>query len=189
VTASRRLGAALLLAATLASCAGKTPPPAFAYDRTANFAGLKTYAWWDGPGSALPRGNAIVDGEVIDRTVRRAVDEDLQRRGFRIRDGDADMYVAYDVDHAGVLAHEKFIKTDTTPFLLWQWDHLEYSGSDYQKQSAIVLEIRDGDRKLVWRGGLAAKAGASPKEIARNLQKAVSILLSHFPPKDSGQAN
>ena len=52
-TVIRSLGIALLLSAL--ACAGK-PTVNFAYDKSASFAGLKTYAWYDDPNFQMPGG-------------------------------------------------------------------------------------------------------------------------------------
>ena len=91
------LRSALLLSLAVAfGCAHKNPPPDFAYDHTASFAGLKTYAWFDDPTWVMPQGNSIVDGQFIDRNVREAVSENLNKKDFaKVENGDANFYVAY----------------------------------------------------------------------------------------------
>ncbi len=69
--------------AALTACRGTHPPPVYAWDQAANFSGMKTYAWYDGPGFKIPHGDSIIDGQFIDRTVRQAVDETLAKRGFQ----------------------------------------------------------------------------------------------------------
>ena len=145
----RLRGAAILLSVAAAACASRNPAPVFAYDHAASFVGLKTWAWLDDPAPQMPPGNAIVDSQFIDRSVRQDVGEVLSGKGFDATEsGQADIYLAYQMDNAGVLSQDTFEKTKKTDFLLWSWDHLEYSGTQYSKRSALVLDIRDREKKL-----------------------------------------
>ena len=190
-TVRKRLrDAAILLSVAAAACASRNPAPVFAYDHAASFVGLKTWAWLDDPAPKMAPGNAIVDSQFIDRSVRQDVGEVLSRKGFdETENGQADIYLAYQMDNAGVLSQDSYEKTKKTEFLLWSWDHLEYSGTQYSKRSALVLDIRDRERKLVWRGARTAAEGDSPKEIARGIEKTVGLLLANFPPRPSNGAN
>jgi hypothetical protein len=179
--------AMLLLFVTAVACASKNPPLAFAYDHTESFAHLKTYAWYT---STVPHGNSIVDGWFIDRTVREAVDKSLQTKGFHAsEDGGADIFVAYQLEDEGVLSQDTFEKTRMTSLWRWNWDHLEYAGTNYLKKSGFLLEIRDRQKRVVWQGVRLGKAGKNPEEIARRIQKSVDVLLSKFPPTNSKQTN
>lgn len=181
--------AVLLLSAPGPACAPRNPPPVFAYDHAASFAGLKTWAWLDDPTWKMPPGSAIVDGQFIDQSIRKAVSESLTRKGLvENADGRADIYVAYHMDNAGVLSQDSFEKTSKTDFLLWSWDHLDYTGTQYSKRSALVLDFRNGEKKLVWRGARTANAGTNPEAIARGIQKAVNLLLAEFPPPSAKTA-
>ena len=60
------------------------------YDHGANFGAYKTYQWVDlpGPGGAVP-------DQLIDQSIKRAVDEQLGQKGLTRADKDADLYVSY----------------------------------------------------------------------------------------------
>lgn len=60
------------------------------YDRSANFGAYKTYQWVDlpGPGGAVP-------DQLIDQSIKRAVDEQLAQKGLTRVDNGADLHVAY----------------------------------------------------------------------------------------------
>ena len=84
------------LAGTLA-CAGK-PEINFAWDKTASFANLKTYAWYTDPKFQMPHGGSIVDGRFVDERVRAAVERDLEKKGYvKGQEGTADIHVVRDV--------------------------------------------------------------------------------------------
>ena len=168
---------AALLGAALA-CAHKNPPPDFAYDHAASFVDLKTYAWFEDPAWEMPKGGGIVDGRFIDEHVRAAVDENLRKKGLRqIESGDPDIYVAYHTDGAGVLSQDKW-----GVYTWWNMAYVGYAGTKYRKQGSLVLDIRDRSKKLVWRGARTAMLGTNPEELAKDIDRAVALLLASFPP-------
>ena len=57
------------------------------YDRGANFAAYKTYQWVDLQGR--------VPDQLIDRDIKRSIDEQLAQKGLTKVDKDADLFVGY----------------------------------------------------------------------------------------------
>jgi uncharacterized protein DUF4136 len=57
------------------------------YDRGTNFASYKTYQWVDLPGR--------VPDQLIDRDIKRSIDEQLAQKGLTKVEKDADLYVGY----------------------------------------------------------------------------------------------
>jgi hypothetical protein len=57
------------------------------YDRGTNFASYKTYQWVDLPGS--------VPDQLIDRDIKRSIDEQLAQKNLTKVEKDADLYVGY----------------------------------------------------------------------------------------------
>jgi len=173
----RRLGAAAALA-TMIACAGK-PIVQFAYDRSASFSGIKTYAWYDDPNFQMPGGFSIVDGQFIDQHVREAVEKDLAKKGYvKSTSGEADVYVSYSTNPAGVVSQDKFGRYG------W-WTPIQTTGTKYRKEGSLVLDIRNREHRLVWRGFKQAILGTNPEAIARDIDDAVGDLLGKFPPKES----
>ncbi len=171
------------LALTLA-CAHKNPPPDFAYDHAASFAGLKTYAWFEDPAWEMPQGNSIVDGQFLDRNVRKSVDAALAKKGYVKTDGaSASFYVSYHGNNAGVLSQDKY-----GVYNWWSWGYIGYTGTKYQKQGTLVLDVRDSQKKLVWRGARTAMIGTNPEELAKDIDRAVGVLLAKFPPPPGTEA-
>jgi len=171
------LVAAAALAATLA-CAGK-PTVNFAYDHAASFQGLKTYAWFDDPNFQMPGGNSIVDGQFVDKRVRAAVEKELGKQGYtKSESGEADIYVSYSTNPAGVVSQDKFGR------YAW-WSPTYVGGTKYRKEGSLVLDIRDKSHKLVWRGFKQAILGTNPEALGRDIDDAVDDLLSKFPPKEA----
>ena len=51
-----------------------------------------------------------------------------------------------------------------------------------------MLDIRDSQKKLIWRGGRTAMIGTNPDELAKDIDRAVALLLAEFPPKTGTEA-
>lgn len=174
---SLRATAILLCLAATFACAGKNPAPDFAYDHTASFANLKTYGWFEDPTWEFPQGNSIIDGQFIDRNVRQAVNEALQKKGYTPADVGASFYVSYHGGAAGVLSQDKW-----GVYQWWNTYYVDYAGTKYRKQSTLTLDVRGSDKKLIWRGVRTAMIGTNPDELAKDIDRAVKLLLGEFPP-------
>ena len=70
------------------------------YERSTNFGAYKTYQW-----AALPRPGGAVPDQLIDQSIKRAVDEQLAQKGLPRVEKDADLHVGY---HA-IVGEEKGI--------------------------------------------------------------------------------
>jgi len=166
----------LLLAGAIgaAGCRGTHPAPQFAWDKAADFAAMKTYAWYAGPGYPMPHGDSIIDGQFIDRHVRSAVDESLEKKGFRKVDAaSASMFVAYGTGDTMVTDEVK------DPNYAWLTG---YETTMYEKSREVVIDIRNASKKLVWRGSITRLEGENPEAAGREIHHEVDVLLSRFPP-------
>ncbi len=74
------------------------------YEPGANFAAYGTYQWVDIPGGAVP-------DQLIDRDIKRAVDEQLAQKGLTRVEKNADLYVGYQA----VVALEKGVNLNGSP--------------------------------------------------------------------------
>jgi len=199
---SPRLPAIVLFLCAAHAVAQKTPSRDVAYDPGASFAGLRSYAWFDDPKWVMPKGNAVVDGQFVDRTVRAAVNAKLGRKGFEKVEGDSSFYVSYLWSDAGgssqgkwgseswwglTIAPGTFEMGPVTPAAQDPTSAGDV-GTKYRRQSTLVLEIRDGHGKVVWRGARTAATGSNPHDLARGIDHAVGTMLAHFPPKTGAEA-
>jgi hypothetical protein len=168
--------ALLLIATTALSCASTEVPPTFAWDKQASFANLKTYAWYDGPPFQYPHGGAMVDGRFVDDNVRRSVDKELARKGYTKSDsGSPDFLVSYATSQDAILDH------DVWGGYGW-WSPMYYAGTNKVVQGTLAIDIRQPDKKLVWRGMLSGAAGKTPEKLAEKIEDSVAKLLEKFPP-------
>jgi hypothetical protein len=157
------------------------------YDHSANFGAYKTYQWVD-----LPAPGGAVQDQLIDQSIKRAVDEQLAQKGLTRVDKDADLYVSY---HA-IVREEKSINLSALgegggP---WGWaggrDGFS-SGSVTGQTSTIpvgtlLVDLYDPARKqLVWRGDgtKTINLKKNPDKNYRNLQKAMAKLFKNYPPQ------
>jgi len=157
------------------------------YDRGANFAAYKTYQWVDLPGP----GGAVSD-QLIDQSIKRAVDEQLAQKSLTRVDKGADLHVGY---HA-IVREGKSINLSAFgngggP---WGWGSGWggwSSGSVTGQTSTIavgtlLIDLYDPARKqLVWRGDgtKTIDIKKNPDKNYRNLQKAMAKLFKNYPPQ------
>jgi hypothetical protein len=154
----------LPLLATIVGCA--TARVTSDWDRDANFAAYKTFAWAENP-----QMRALQQNSLFDKRLRAAVDRQLAAKGLREVETGADVLVAY---HAGI--SEKVDLQETGRF------GRNLNVRQY-REGTLVLDIVDGrSKQLVWRGSAAGEMNRSDGS-AERLDKAVAKMLAEFPPK------
>src|SRR6476469_1281433 len=156
------------------------------FDKSANFAGFKTYKW-----VVIKGANQLSD--LPDRQVKAAVDAELAKKGLTKTDGEtADLYIGY---QAGVGQEKEYTSFDTG----WGYGPGWYGGGWYGggggmttgTTSTIYVGQRaldmyaSQDKKLVWRGAASKTldTDAKPEKQQKNLAKAVAKLLKNYPPE------
>ena len=166
--------AALILLLTLA-CAGTHPKPVYAWDHSANFSVMKTWAWYSDPTFRVPHGDSIIDGAFLDGHIRSAVDDALRHKGYeKVKEDNASMLVAYHTGDTGVGERDEFGD--------YEWWSGNVVATNWEKERTVTIDIRSKDRKLVWRGQIDRLEGSNPEGVAKELNHEVSVLLAHFPP-------
>ncbi|HKD19498.1 MAG TPA: DUF4136 domain-containing protein [Thermoanaerobaculia bacterium] len=170
------LSAALAAAIALAlACAGTHPKPVYAWDHNANFNVMKSFAWYDDPTFHVPHGDSIIDGAFLDGHIRSAVEDALHHKGYeKVKEGQATMLVAYHTGDTGVGERDEFGD--------YEWWTGAVVATNWEKERTVTIDIRNKDRKLVWRGQIDRLEGSNPEGVARELNHEVTVLLSHFPP-------
>jgi hypothetical protein len=172
--------ATLLTALTLAltSATANAQSVSFDYDKGADFAKLKTYAWIDG---------TILLDEFNHKRVVAAVDAQLGAKGLTQvqANGKPDVFVAY---------HASFDRNFQINAFSSGWGvgpgfGGNRSGSasvDEIVNGTLVIDMVDANTHgLVWRG-IARKeidVKANPERRDRNVNKAAEKLFKNFPPK------
>jgi Domain of unknown function (DUF4136) len=149
------------------------------YDRGTNFASYRTYQWVDLPGR--------VPDELIDRDIRRSIDEQLAQKGLTKVEKDPDLYIGYQT----VIDIEKGINLSAwgTRGGPGGWGGLD-SGTVTGQTSTIpvgmlLVDLYDHAKKqLVWRGDATKSIDLKkdPDKNYKNLQKAMAKLFKNYPP-------
>ena len=154
------------------------------YDRGANFQSYKTYKWVDLTGR--------VDDQLIDQSIKRAIDEQLAQKGLTKVDSDkgADLNVGYQA----VVILEKSVNAFGSADRLGGWGPWGgglATGSMQGQTSTIpvgtlLVNVYDPGRKqLIWRGDATKTVDLKkdPDKNYKNLQKAMVKLFKNYPPK------
>jgi hypothetical protein len=151
------------------------------YDRGTNFASYKTYQWVDIPGGA-------VSDQLIDRDIKRAVDEQLAQKGLTRVEKNADLYVGYQA----VIREEKGINLSTFGNGGGPWGGGGWGSGTVTGQTStipvgmLLVDLYDpAEKQLIWRGDASKTIDLKkdPDKNYRNLQKAMAKLFKNYPPR------
>ena len=136
------------------------------WDRGANFGAYNTYAWME-----TPQMQALQRNSLFDKRLRSSVERQLDAKGFRKTDGDADLLLVY---HAGM--RDKLDVQQSGYF------GRNVSVRQYQ-QGTLVVDLVDAKRKeLVWRGTASGEVD-KPDPSGEALDKTLSKMFESFPPR------
>lgn len=152
----------------------------FDYDRTANFATMKTYALKDG---------TKVGDPFIDARVTAAIESELQGKGFTKNEAKPDMVVVYHL----TLDKQKDITAYSTGSgygaYPYRWGG-GFSTTDVRVTEilvgTLVIDVIDANKgELVFRaiGVKEVDAQAKAEKRDKNIAKAVKKILKDYPPK------
>jgi hypothetical protein len=151
------------------------------YDRSANFAGYKTYQWVEIPGGAVP-------DQLIDQAIQRAAEEQLAQKGLTKVESNADLYIGYQF----VLSLEKSINLWDTGGAGpgWGWDPWGGGRNVHGQTSTVpvgilLMDVYDiGKKQLVWRGDVVKTIDlkTDPNKNYKNLQKVMAKIFKNYPP-------
>jgi hypothetical protein len=161
-------GTAALLLSTTALAQDIT----YDYDKAADFAAVKTYAWTDGHN---------LKDELNHKRIVNAVDAQLSAKGLRKAEpGETpDVFVAY---HAGVRQGDFQISgTGGGPYRPARWGTARV---EQVTVGVLAVEIINPTGDAMWRG-VATKdldPNASPEKREKNINKAAEKLFKKYPP-------
>jgi hypothetical protein len=150
------------------------------YDRGTNFSSYKTYQWVDLP-------EAVAD-QLLDRDIKRSVDEQLAQKGLTKVEKDADLYVGY---HA-LFNLEKGVNlsalgTRGGPGGWGGFDNGTVTGQTSTiPVGMLFVDLYDaGKKQVIWRGDAnkTIDLKKDPNKNYKNLQKAVAKLFKNYPPQ------
>lgn len=166
---------------TLLMCLGVTTfaqQVQFDYDRSANFSAYKTYQWVDYQ-------QVAVGDQLLDKDIKRAVDEQLAAKGLQRVESGGDLLVGY---QAGISEEKQF---DSLGSGAWGgppwwggWGDTRITSSTIEIGNLTIGLFDPGRKQLVWRGS-ASKTLDIKKDPDKNyqtLEKAMAKLFKNYPP-------
>ena len=174
------LAIAALMVPTLAA-AQKT---SYDYDKTANFASYKTYAFKEG---------TKVGQELIDNRIVAAIEAQLAAKGMTKSDSSPDVFVVYHV----AFDKEKDISTFSSGYgggygpYGWGWGG-GWGGGTTSTQvrdiliGTLVIDMADAKKgQLAWRGMGVKEINtqAKPEKRDKSINEAVKKIFKNYPPK------
>ena len=174
-----------LLAGLLLALAACAPRVYVEQDNTANLSGLRTFAWVSPP--IGPVNNPILDSQILEERVQRAVVADLTARGFTqvASDQSPDFTVTYHT------VSKQKLESSGASFAIGFGSYYPYGfgnvfvpvGTNVQSrdQGTLMLDIIDSrSKRLVWRGWTKdwiSQDNYSDQAVAQDVHK----ILAKFP--------
>lgn len=154
------------------------------FDKTANFAGFKTYTLKDGTKVGQP---------LIDDRIVAAIDSELAAKGFTKAEAKPDVYVVYHV----AFDKQKDISTYSSGYgggygaYGWGWGGGWGGGTTTTQvrdilMGTLVIDIADANKgQLAWRGMGVKEVNtqAKPEKRDKSINEAVKKILKNYPPK------
>ena len=151
----------------------------FDYDRSANFNAYKTYQWVDYK-------RVDVGDQLLDRDIKRAVDEQLAGKGLQRVGSGGDLVVGY---QASISQEKEFDSLGSGWGPGWwggreNWGNTRVTSSTIDIGNLIIGIFDPSTKQLVWRGSAAKTLDIKkdPDKNYRNLEKTIAKLFKNYPP-------
>ena len=152
------------------------------FDKTANFAGFKTYAFKDGTKVGQP---------LIDDRIVAALEKELATKGLTKSEANPDVIVVYHV----AFDKEKDISTYSSGYgggygpYGWGWGGGMTTTSTQVRDilvGTLVIDVADAKKsQVVWRGMGVKEVNtqANPDKRDKSINEAVKKIFKNYPPK------
>jgi hypothetical protein len=175
---------AIAIALVLAPALAFAQKVTYDYEKSADFAGFKTYALKDGTKVGQP---------LIDDRIVNAINTELAAKGLTKADANPDVYVVYHV----AFDKQKDISTYSSGYgggygaYGWGWGG-GWAGGTTTTQvrdilvGTLVIDMADAKKnQLVWRGMGVKEVNtqAKPEKRDKSINEAVKKIFKNFPPK------
>jgi len=176
--------AAAVMALALVPALAMAQDVTYDFDKTANFAGFKTYALKEG----TPVGQKLIDDRII-----AAIESQLAAKGLKKADANPDVVVVYHV----AFDKQKDISTFSSGYgggygpYGYGWGG-GWGGGTTSTQvrdilvGTLVIDMADAAKKqVVWRGMGVKEVDttAKPEKRDKSINKAVEKIFKNYPPK------
>jgi hypothetical protein len=182
-------------AALLAACS--TVQVDSEYDKSADFARLRTFRWADA--SPLAVGDPRVDDSVLQARVHLAVNRELEAKGLRrVDSGTADVLVNYFVSieekMTGENVNDKYGYSPGDGWTHgarqgWAWGLGANSApsvpTTYYEEGSVIIDLVDpATKRLIWRGSASTVVDLDTDEEVRRqrLNDAIQRIFTQYPP-------
>jgi hypothetical protein len=180
----KRVVPAALLVGLLIPTLAAAQKVSYDFDKTANFAGFKTYAQKDGTKVGQP---------LIDDRIASAIDSALAAKGFKKVDSNPDVFVVYHV----AFDKQKDISSYSSGYgggygaYGWGWGG-GWGGGTTTTQvrdilvGTLVVDLADAQKgQLAWRGMGVKEVDtqAKPEKRDKSITNAVNKIFKNYPPK------
>jgi Domain of unknown function (DUF4136) len=172
----------LAIAALLAPTLVLAQKVSYDYDKSANFAGFKTYAHKEGTKVGQP----LVDDRIV-----AAIDAQLAAKGLTKAESDPDVFVVYHI----AFDKQKDISTYSSGYgggygpYGWGWGGGMGTSTTQVRDiliGTLVIDIADAKQsKLAWRGMATkeVKTQANPEKRDKSINDAMKKIFKNYPPK------
>jgi hypothetical protein len=172
----------LAIAALLSPTLVLAQKVSYDYDKSANFAGFKTYAHKEGTKVGQP----LVDDRIV-----AAIDAQLAAKGLTKAESDPDVFVVYHI----AFDKQKDISTYSSGYgggygpYGWGWGGGMGTSTTQVRDiliGTLVIDIADAKQsKLAWRGMATkeVKTQASPEKRDKSINDAMKKIFKNYPPK------
>jgi Domain of unknown function (DUF4136) len=154
------------------------------FDKTANFAGYKTYAWGNNLEPQRPGASLVILG---------ATNYELHNRGLEMVDVDrADLIIRYeaagDTDvNFSVSQDPTYANVGGVPLpgtTMWTWGFGGPSGARFIHKGSLVIDVFDKQQhKLIWSAMAKANLSSSPNKAITEVGKIISQMFQQYPVK------
>ncbi len=159
------------------------------YDRNFNFSRFQAYRW-PAQDEGIRQGDLLVQNPLVYKRVQRAVDRELQQKGFDLSSSRSADFIVH--VHAGVKELKSYQQHYGVEFPLrggwyrpWWGPYGGFTYFSYYEEGTLVVDIIDaGTRDMVWRGVATkiVREYSSPEDMQKDIDEAVERVLAKFPP-------
>jgi hypothetical protein len=170
---ARRADVLMIAAMALAAggCAGNMKVNTD-YDRSANFAPLKTYSWKEG----TPLPNPLMSQRVV-----AAVDKEMAAKGFSKVESGGDVTVTYHASADKELDVQSF--NTGGPYACYGGCSTSTTVT-HVTVGTIIVDLIDGKTdKLLWRGTASDTVSDNPSRNEQKINDGVHMMFANYPPK------
>jgi len=147
------------------------------YDRSANFAAFKTWAWYaDVHPEAKANQAAQMQNPLAAKRLEALVEEELKEKALTRTQTSPDLLVVYYTasQHATQITRNSY------------WNTVGSTSVQHYQDGTLIIDFLDpANEHLLWRGTAETTLSSNPppEEIDKTVKKAVQKILGGYPPK------